>query len=90
MRNRSGNGHSVSVEKFLDDLKTVVRDGEKLLKAGAREIKDRTVSTAESTDQLVRRNPYKTLGIVLGIGLVVGLIAANALSSQMEEEYEEA
>jgi Uncharacterized conserved protein len=77
------------MEKFLDDIKTVVHDGEELLKASAREIKGKAVAGARSTDQLVRSHPYQTIGIMLGLGLIVGL-AATALLSGEESEDESA
>jgi ElaB/YqjD/DUF883 family membrane-anchored ribosome-binding protein len=88
MRSRTGNGHSVNVEKFLDDIKAVVQDGEQLLKAGVKEIKGKAIAGAKTTDQLVRSKPYQTLGIMLGVGLLVGLIAAGAFSGKAEAEEE--
>ena len=88
MRSRTGNGHSVNVEKFLDDIKAVVQDGEQLLKAGVKEIKGKAIAGAKTTDQLVRSKPYQTLGIMLGVGLLVGLIAAGAFSGRAETEEE--
>jgi ElaB/YqjD/DUF883 family membrane-anchored ribosome-binding protein len=76
MRQKTEN--DVTVEKFLEDIKTVVQDGERLLKAGATELKGQALKGARSTDELVRTHPYQTLGIMLGLGLIVGLMAAGA------------
>ena len=77
------------MEKFLDDIKAVVQDGEELLKAGASELRGRAISGAKSTDRYVRSHPYQTLGIVLGMGLLVGLIASGAFGSREEHDETE-
>ena len=41
METRSGENVAASTEKLLRDLKTVVRDGEELLRAGARDLGER-------------------------------------------------
>ncbi|HLP77790.1 MAG TPA: hypothetical protein VK327_12830 [Candidatus Paceibacterota bacterium] len=89
MPNKMGNGRSINLEKFLEDIKAVVQDGEQLLRAGAGQIKDKTIAGAKSTDRLVRSHPYQTIGIMLGVGLLVGLIATAAFSGTEEEEEEE-
>lgn len=88
MRNKTGNGHSVNLEKFLDDIKTVVQDGEQLLKVGAGELKGKAIAGAKSTDRMVRSHPYQTIGIMLGVGLLVGLIATAAFGGSEEAEEE--
>lgn len=64
----------------MEDIRTVVHDGEELLKAGAKEVKGKAVAGARSTDELVRRHPYQTLGIMLGLGLIIGLAATSWFS----------
>jgi len=88
MRHKTGNGHSVDMETFLEDIKTVVRDGQDLLKAGAGEVKQKAIQGAHTTDRAIRKNPYQTIGIVFGVGLVVGLLASGLLSGGSEEETE--
>ena len=90
------------MEKLLEDLKEVVRDGEDLLRAGADEIgaqgaaareklaaalemaketrrrlQERTVEGAKAADRYIRRNPYQTIGIAFGAGLLIGLFATR-------------
>jgi len=87
MRNKTGNGTSgVTVETFLEDIKTVVRDGQELLKVGATEMKGKALYGARISDRAIRKSPYQTVGIVFGVGLIVGLLAATscARSSRME------
>jgi ElaB/YqjD/DUF883 family membrane-anchored ribosome-binding protein len=86
MRHKTGNGHNVNVEQFMEDLKTVVRDGEEILKASAGGLKERAVSGAQSTDRLVRTYPYQTLGIVFGVGLITGLIASGSFGRRFVRE----
>ena len=85
MRHKTGNGHTVDLETFLDDIKTVVRDGQELLKASAGEVKQRAISGARTTDRAIRKNPYQTIGIVLGLGIVAGLLASSMFSSDAED-----
>jgi len=75
------------VDTFLEDIKTVVRDGQELLKAGATEMKGKALYGVRTTDRAIRKSPYQTVGIVFGVGLILGLIAASSLSSgsRMEE-----
>jgi len=86
MRNKTGNGHNVDLDTFLEDIKTVVRDGQELLKTGAGQVKEKALSGARTTDQAIRKSPYQTIGIVFGVGLIVGLLAAGAFSGGSEEE----
>ena len=72
----------------MEDIKAVVEDGEELLKAGVTEVKGKAISGARSTDKLVRSHPYQTLGIVLGLGLIVGLLATGAFGGGSDEEEE--
>ncbi len=86
---KSGNGHNVDIETFLEDIKTVVRDGEQLLKTGAGDLKEKALSSARITDRAIRQSPYQTIGIVFGVGLIVGLLASGMFSgggSATEEE----
>lgn len=83
---KSGNGHNIDFEQFLTDIKTVVKDGEELLKAGVSEVKQRALTGARATHRTVREHPYKTLGAVFGLGVVVGILAMGLFTGQEEEE----
>jgi len=89
MRHKTGNGHSVNLEKFLDDIKTVVQDGEELLKAGATQAKRKALEGAESTDKVIRSHPYQTLGLVFGLGFLAGMLLTGAIGGGSETEEEE-
>ncbi|HXT12362.1 MAG TPA: hypothetical protein VN873_12430 [Candidatus Angelobacter sp.] len=87
MRQKIGNGHDVDIDTFLEDLRTVVQDGQELLKAGAGQMKQKAIFGAQTTDRAIRKSLYQTLAIVFGVGLLFGLLAAGCASggSEMEE-----
>jgi ElaB/YqjD/DUF883 family membrane-anchored ribosome-binding protein len=88
MRHKTGNGHNVDLETFLEDIKTVVRDGQELLKTGATGVKEKAILGARTTDRVVRQRPYQAIGIVFGIGVVVGLLASGFFTGEKEiEDY---
>lgn len=78
----------MDLDTFLEDIKTVVRDGQELLKAGAGQVKEKALYGAKTTDKAIRKSPYQTLGIVFGVGLIVGLLAAGSFSGGSSEEME--
>jgi ElaB/YqjD/DUF883 family membrane-anchored ribosome-binding protein len=86
MRTKTGNGHNVDLERFLEDVKTVVRDGQELLKASLGGMKERAVIGAKSTDRALREHPYQTIGIIFGVGLLAGLLLSGAFSRGQAEE----
>jgi len=89
MRTKTGNGHNVDLDQFLEDLKTVVKDGEELLKVGVSTAKQRAMARAKSTDQAVRQHPYQTIGIVFGLGVLVGILSLTMVTGSREQEAEE-
>jgi ElaB/YqjD/DUF883 family membrane-anchored ribosome-binding protein len=82
---KSGNGHNVDLEQFLADIKTVVQDGEELLKAGVSQVKERALTGAKTTGRAVRQHPYKTLGAVFGLGVLVGILAMGVFTGEEED-----
>jgi ElaB/YqjD/DUF883 family membrane-anchored ribosome-binding protein len=99
METRSADEIEASTRKLLEDLKTVVSDGEELLRAGvhdltehgmaarerlaaalgaaketSRKLEERARAGFKATDRLIREHPYESIGIALGIGLLVGLL----------------
>jgi ElaB/YqjD/DUF883 family membrane-anchored ribosome-binding protein len=86
---KTGNGHGVDLERFLEDIKEVVRDGQELLRAGMGTLQERARSGAQSTVRLAKENPYKTVGIAFGLGVLAGLLLGGAFSGESEEEVVE-
>ncbi len=84
MREKTGNGHHVDVEQFLEDIKTVVRDGQELLRAGMSTVKERVLAQAQSTRDIASEKPYVALGIAFGVGLAAGLLLSGAFSRREE------
>ena len=89
MRTKTGNGHNVNIDQFLDDLKVVVKDGEELLRAGVSTARERALAGAKTTDKAVRQHPYQTIGIVFGLGLLIGILSAGMAGRGQEslEDY---
>jgi ElaB/YqjD/DUF883 family membrane-anchored ribosome-binding protein len=86
MRTKSGNGHKVDLEQLMEDLKTVVRDGEELLKAGVSTVKAHAITSARSTDRVVREHPYQTVALVFGLGVMLGLLAFGLYQREQESD----
>jgi len=90
MRTKTGNGPGANLEQLLEDIKVVVRDGQELLKHGMTDVKERALSSAKTTDKVVRENPYQTIGIVFGLGLVLGILCYGMLSrGENQDEAEQ-
>ncbi len=56
--------HSLSADRLVDDFKLVAR------RAG-----DKALESARAADRVVHEHPYQTIGMALGMGLVIGLFA---------------
>jgi ElaB/YqjD/DUF883 family membrane-anchored ribosome-binding protein len=89
METKSGNGNKADFEQFLTDLKTVVRDGEELLRAGVSTLRERAIGGARTTDRAVREHPYQTVGMIFALGIVVGLLAGGLLRSESAIDLED-
>ena len=44
------------------------------VKTRAESIKQRAVAGAQATDRLIRDNPYRSLAVVFGVGVIAGMI----------------
>ena len=49
-------------------------------------VQDRAVSTAKSTDRVIRANPYRSLGVALGIGALIGFIVSRRTQKVAAQE----
>ena len=86
MQTRTGNGHNAELQRFYDDLKRVVQDGEELLKNGFTSVREQAKVAADKTDQVVRDRPYQTVGIAFGLGIAVGILAAGLMTSGQKSD----
>lgn len=86
MEQKLSNGRHADLQKFLDDMKTVVQDGQELLKVSADTLKEKAKVGAKSADRVIRSNPYQTLGIMLGAGFILGLLLSRSWGGSEEED----
>jgi ElaB/YqjD/DUF883 family membrane-anchored ribosome-binding protein len=77
---RTKNGRNVDLERLMEDVRVVVRDGEALLKTGMSEFKERAIAGAKTTDETLRKYPYQSMGAVFGLGVLVGVLCATMLT----------
>jgi len=66
----------VAEEKVIEArerLTAAIEKGKEALQA----VQERAVAGAKATDAAIRENPYKTMGIALGVGMVVGFLWAR-------------
>lgn len=84
-----GNGHGITLEKLMQDLKVVVDDGQQLLKSGAGQLRGKAASGVRATGESIRRNPYPSMAIVFGLGLAIGVLGYNLLQIGARDYMEE-
>jgi ElaB/YqjD/DUF883 family membrane-anchored ribosome-binding protein len=56
--------HSTSAERLVTELKGLIKRAEQ-----------QAVERAKAADRVVRDHPYQTLGLALGLGLLIGILA---------------
>jgi ElaB/YqjD/DUF883 family membrane-anchored ribosome-binding protein len=74
---RTETQRSPELERFIEDLKAVVRDGQELLQSSVAGIKGQAMDKARAAEQCVHQNPYRSMGIVFGLGILVGVLAVG-------------
>jgi len=55
-----------SKDRIVDDLKAMLQRAN-----------EKAVARAKATDRVIRDHPYQTIGLVFGLGLLVGVLAAR-------------
>lgn len=83
---RIENGHGITLEKLMKDLKIVVDDGQELLKTGAGQLRQKAAAGAKATEESIRRNPYPSMAIVFGLGLALGVLGYSLMKSSADEQ----
>ena len=51
-------------ERLVDDLKAVIQRAE-----------EKAVERAKAADRVIRDHPYQTIGLALGLGVLIGILA---------------
>ena len=46
-------------------------------KAGLSKLNDKAVEGAKATDRVIRANPYQSIGVAFGIGILLGVLASR-------------
>jgi ElaB/YqjD/DUF883 family membrane-anchored ribosome-binding protein len=77
---KTRNGKHVEVERFVEDLKTVVMEGQQLLKSGFSGVKEKTLGGLETVTEFASESPYKAIGAGFGVGLLAGFGVALLFS----------
>jgi len=49
------------------------------------QVRDKALDGAKATDQLLRDNPYQTIAIALGVGVIVGLLVATSCAVKNDQ-----
>lgn len=62
-----------NAQKLRDVLAVTVNHGKEIYD----KVRDDVVHRAKATDEAVRMNPYKTLGIALGVGAILGFVLSR-------------
>jgi ElaB/YqjD/DUF883 family membrane-anchored ribosome-binding protein len=65
----AGEGAVALRERLADVLERAKETGRKL--------EERAAAGAKATDKLIRENPYQSLGIAFGVGLLIGVLATR-------------
>jgi ElaB/YqjD/DUF883 family membrane-anchored ribosome-binding protein len=85
METKAGNGPEVNWDKFLEDLRALVNDGEQLLKVRVGRAREQAAARMETAGRVVRERPYQSLAVGLGLGIVAGLLLHRWFSSESSE-----
>jgi ElaB/YqjD/DUF883 family membrane-anchored ribosome-binding protein len=46
-------------------------------KATCERLKEKTVDAAKATDHVIREHPYESIGVALGVGLLIGVLVGR-------------
>jgi ElaB/YqjD/DUF883 family membrane-anchored ribosome-binding protein len=53
-----------ATERLVDDLKAVIQRAQ-----------EKAVERAKAADRVIRDHPYQTIGLALGLGVLIGILA---------------
>jgi len=63
-----------SIGTLAEQIEETVNQGKKKLSEMQSALVDKTKYAAQTTDDYVRENPWKSVGLAAGLGLIVGLL----------------
>lgn len=49
-------------------------------RAGLTSINEKAIEGAKATDRVIRANPYQSMGVAFGVGVLLGVLAARSRS----------
>ena len=49
----------------------------KSAKATCERVKEKTVEAAKATDHVIREHPYQSIGVALGVGVLIGVLVGR-------------
>jgi ElaB/YqjD/DUF883 family membrane-anchored ribosome-binding protein len=76
MENNETTGARTDLDNLTDQIEEGVRTGRYSWAQIQDAVVTRTREAAETTDEYVRENPWKVIGIAAGLGFVLGLLMA--------------
>jgi ElaB/YqjD/DUF883 family membrane-anchored ribosome-binding protein len=79
------NGNAMTLQRLVDDLRVVVRDGEALLKERLGQLEQQVRAHAQAADANIRRNPYPGMVVVFGLGFVAGILARELIFTKQDD-----
>lgn len=65
---------SHQMDETVEELREQLQERLDRLKATYQGAEDRVISAATAADQSIRQNPYQSLGIAAGVGVIIGLL----------------
>jgi ElaB/YqjD/DUF883 family membrane-anchored ribosome-binding protein len=73
----SGDSASEGIDDLRERLREAISDGETLIG----NLTDNLKRQAKRADETIRANPYQTIGIATGVGLIAGFLLSRRCSS---------
>ena len=66
-----------TTDQLSRDLRVLAHDAEHVLKDSCRTMGQQSRIAAERADAAIRRNPYGSMGVAFGLGLLVGFLISR-------------
>ena len=61
----------------LSELRERLSSGLETVKATSRRLEENTVAGAKTVDRTIREHPYESIGVALGVGLLIGVLVGR-------------